>query len=262
MPAAIFIFKYGPKNRRWLSWILVITAIALAYFYNTRIGSIIIIIFIFASLTVVKLRRTVLLLLILFGLMFLLYGAQVKPHLNYLLESVFFRYSGDIGRWVTINASINAISESLPTLFFGYGIHSHHFVLGPYMKEAGHSFPGGIPPPYVRVTGFGSLFTDIGLVGTLLFVMNFLIIAREIVIQRNSPGRNILLLSLFSLSGWILFCKIEDIVLLWFMIMPSGLLIQMAKYRKRLFIPHIQDATAARPKAHEANANFGVGINP
>ena len=228
MPAAIFIFKYGPRNKRWLNWTFLFLTIVIAYFYDVRSAFVTIMAFLFISPSVIKWRQTTLFFIIVFGLLFLFYKYNFTSLLNAILETVSFKYSGDVGRWSTIKASINATSESLLTFFFGYGIHSHHFILGPYLKEVGHIFPQGVPS-YVRVTGFGSLFTDLGLIGILLIIMNFLILARKFLFQKNNPARYIFLLSLFLPLGWILFSKIEDMVLLWLMIMPSGLLTKMAQ---------------------------------
>lgn len=232
IPAAIFVLKYYLFKEKLLAWAIIVLTLITGYYYDARSAFMGVMLFLFVSPTVVKLKQIILLFLIFSGLVFLYHQTDLQLFLDQILKSMSFGYSGDSGRWVTIKASVNAVSESLSTFLFGYGIHSHHFILGQYMQEAGHSFPKGVPS-YVRVTGFGSLLTDIGAVGVSLFAFNFLIVARKILFQKNNPNRIILLVALFLPIFWLLFSKIEDIVLLWFMIMPAGLLSQMAGYKER-----------------------------
>lgn len=243
LPAAIFLIRERSNLLKWVGLVVIITAVAVAICYDSRITLLIIIAFFLVALPKIGLRRLFLLLslsLILFSGVFFFgdtakFTDQIKSHSQALLESACALWApreSDLDRFLHFQASFDAIEESETTLLFGYGVHSHRSVLSSYIKD---SYRQNLPKVKVgddiRTTGFTALLVDTGLIGILLLLANFLCVARKIIIQMNSPGRTILLTSLTMLFLWLFVGNIQDIMLFYLLIMPSGLLIQLSCYK-------------------------------
>ena len=249
IPAALLYLRQGFGLNHWLGWLAIIATLAVGYVFDSRAAFIGVAAFIIASPTILGLRKFIPFALIGAGLTVFFYWRTLQVFLAHLLLSVTFSYEGDEGRYAIILASIDAISQRVDTFFFGYGINSHHYVLAPFMKAAGHPtitqspdynatvLPGGDfvyasiggLPDYVRVTGFGSLLTDIGIVGAILLLSVFFVLALRLLVLVKAPGRFAALISLVLILNWMLFSKVEDIVLIWFIMMPAGILLELAR---------------------------------
>ena len=226
IPAAIFLLKDSARSQRWLGWAVIIVVLIAGFFYDCRSAWIGVMAFLIVSPTVLRFRQTGLWLLILAGLAFFVFGYSTG-FFQHLVQSALLRDVGEAGRLMMFQAAVNAVSANWIALFFGCGIHSHHFVIGQYLEAIGY----GLLPSYVRVSGFAGLLIDIGLVGMLLLFMNFLFTALKVLAPKKSPGRVVLLLALLLAFVWPLIGKIDDIVLFYLMIMPSGLIAQLAGYK-------------------------------
>lgn len=227
MPAVIFLFKDSARSQRCIGWAVIIIALIIGYFYDSRSAWISVLAFMIVSPTLLRVRQTALWMLIFGGLTFFFYGYFID-FLRMLVMSAALHEVSEAGRLMQVRAAFSAVSTDWITLFFGYGIHSHHFVIGPYLGKIGYSSISS--SDYVRVSGFSGLLVDTGLIGILLLGANFLFTALKILTQKKT-GRIILLLALFLVFIWLIISKIEDIVLFYLMIMPSGLLVQLSKYR-------------------------------
>jgi len=250
IPAALIYLRHCCRgSRQWLGWSVIALGILAAYFYDSRAALIVIAAFAPFFFFTLGWRKNLAALALLFGSLAIYHWHDMAVFLASILQSVTFSYSGDFGRWTIVIAAIMAISQSAGTFLFGYGIHSHHYVLGEFMKKAGHptitsavdysqtTLPGGAlvydytgqVPDYVRVTGFGGLLTDIGFIGILLLGAVFAITLIRIISLKKATVKLLAALPLILALPMMFFVKMEDIVLLWLMIMPSGILLSMAK---------------------------------
>jgi hypothetical protein len=262
IPAALIYLRHRGL-RQWLGWSVIALGILAAYFYDSRAALIAIGAFAPLMFFTLNWRKNLVALILLFGSLAVYHWHDMAVFLKSIVQSATFSYSGDFGRWTIIAAAIMAISQNFGVFLFGYGIHSHHYVLGGFMKKAGHptitsvvdysqtTLPGGAlvydytgqVPDYVRVTGFGGLLTDVGLVGILLLGAVFAITLLRILFLKNAPVKFLAALPLILAMSLMFFVKMEDIVLLWLMIMPSGILLSMANIR---LIPGLQKKVFGR----------------
>ena len=240
IPAAIFLLKDSARNRRWLGWAVIIISMMVAYYYESRVSYLVILGFLVVSPIVLGVRRVApfsFLCLCLLGL-FYCFGnweglIETVQHYARMLSgtatALWSPQGRDVDRYLHMQVSFIAVSANLATLLFGYGVHSHRFVIGQYLrpKYAQH-FPGVVLPKIVRTEAFTALLVDTGFIGMLLLAANFLFVAHETLVQK-SPIRIILLLALVMSFLWLLVGDIQDIVLLYLMIMPSGLLVQLSR---------------------------------
>jgi len=251
IPAALIYLRYCRESRQWLGWATVILGISVAYFYDSRAALIAIGAFAPLLFFTLNWRKNIAAFAILFGALAAYHWHDMAVFLESIVQSVSFSYSGDFGRWTIVIAAIMAVCQNFGVFLFGYGIHSHHYVLGEFMEKAGHptitsvvdysqtTLPGGAlvydysgqVPDYVRVTGFGGLLTDIGFAGILLLAAVFAITLIRILFLKNAPVKLFAAVSLVLAASLMFFVKMEDIVLLWFMIMPSGILLSMANIK-------------------------------
>lgn len=248
LPAALLYIRYNPGIGQWLGWAVIILEMIAAFFYDSRAVLLAFAAFMPFLITVLDWHKTMGALALLLGAFVFFHWHDMAVFLTSIFQSLTFSYSGDAGRWTIIAAAIMAITQNIWVFLFGYGIHSHHYVLGEFMQRVGHptitsavdysqtTLPGselvynyvGEVPDYVRVTGFGGLLTDIGFLGVLLMILIIVAVFLRILFLKNAPGRILALVSLLLAAMWMLFSKIEDIVLLWFMLMPSGITLLLA----------------------------------
>jgi hypothetical protein len=107
-------------------------------------------------------------------------------------------------------------------------------VLVPYKNEFYAQYlPKEKVGDVVRTTAFAALLTDTGLVGISLLIMNFLLSAREVFLRLKPAGLKkyaCLFLSVFLIAFfWSFITNIQDVMLFYFLIMPSGLIFQFSK---------------------------------
>ena len=247
--SAVFLLKDDSGKRRWLGLITIGISVIVSFFYYARVGRFSIIIILIASLPILgfkKLAKVFICLLIIYPIFFYTnkYTIRSKQHFKEEiiysvkdLEHVKFLWSVhsyDIDRNLQNKISFAAVNKNWNTLFFGYGIHSHHYVLVPYKKEFYAQYlPNEKVGDVVRTTAFAALLTDTGLVGIALLIMNFLLSAREVFLQLKSSDLKkyaCFFLSIFLISFfWLFITNIQDIMLFYSLIMPSGLISQLSK---------------------------------
>lgn len=120
---------------------------------------------------------------------------------------------------------------NLIRLLIGDGFWVHRVTLVEPFEEVFNKYLSGVRFSIVRTTGFSAFLTDTGIMGVLLLGVNFLLAAREISRGKGSlRHRLIIMLALLMVVLWLFTANILDILLLYMVIMPSGLLAQLAKY--------------------------------
>lgn len=240
IPAAIYLLK--DKARKWqlLGLALIAMGVLVAYYYDSRISYLVIAAFLVFSPLVLRFRRVAPFLVVLLGVLGWLYyfgnWNSFVGHAQDLAQGLTSTVNlwspriSDIDRYAHIFAAFDAVGDNLVTWLFGYGVHSHRFVMGPYLNEIYASIPGvniNIPNT-VRTEGFEALLVDTGFVGLFLLAANFLFAAMRLLTQRSTL-RILLLLALVMSFLWLFVANIQDVLLFYMIIMPVGPLVLMGQ---------------------------------
>jgi len=247
IPSALLLLQDEKKLYNWLGWATLIAGIIAAFYYDSRVSLLSIAVFLITFIPRLGFRKVVKFSLIfafimVFGFSFLLpnYYKNVdnlKHDFLGLTETIQNpnKSNMDMDRLVMLQSAFKSVTENWETFFFGYGFRTYGYIISPKMRELYYSQHR---PEMARNTKedpgaetFTALVVDTGFVGFLLWTICFLLIAWRIFIQRGNPGRMILLSSLSIIFLWSLVIYYLDIILLYFAIMPSGLLIQLSRYR-------------------------------
>jgi len=242
MPASIMLLKDNVRIHRWVGWASLGIAIISALFYDSRVSLLVILSYFVISLPKLRLHRVVLFLLLFLVVLGLFSGGggrELNKKIHSISTQVFESAKdlwsprkSDLDRYLHMRASFITVSEDWTSLLFGYGVHSHRFAIAPHLKILYAQYlPHSVLRDIMRTTGFTALLVDTGLVGMLLLGLNFLFVGRKILFQKNSPARGVLLLATLFTFLWLLVSNIQDIMLFYLMIMPSGLLVQLNRYR-------------------------------
>jgi len=244
MPAVIFLIRYGTRIEKRFGWFVLGIASIMGYYYLSRISAIIIITFLIAHVLTLRVSKTTFLIFLLILVLICVYLVQdnkwepIEKMLNYfgsLVKSAQFLFSpriSDVSRYVHTKVAFIAIKDNLETLLFGYGVHSSHYVLGPYLKGLFSQYQLNVKvKEIVRTTGFTALLVETGIIGMMLLVLNFIFIVHETLKLKDNPHRFFLLLAVFFTFIWVFVSNIQDIMLFYLLIMPSGLFIQLNKHR-------------------------------
>lgn len=229
----------------WLAWTTLIIAVVTSFYYDSRISWIAITGFLILSIRDLGLFKSLKIFIIFVVLLFtFLLGAQPEHKLNFITKingfykALFISGTGtqesDVDRKLAILAALRLITNNPKTLLFGTGFYTERYTLVPYYTEALSEY--GIPtgnPSIVRTATFPSFIAGVGLVGIFLLFLCFFLTACEIIVYAKGPnikGRKILLFTLLIVFISMNISINLDLVLFYFCIMPSGLLVQMSKH--------------------------------
>jgi len=239
VPAAVFLFE----NKKWFYYfsglaVILISPLVIRY-YDSRSAAIALITFLVFIPIKMGVRRFIPVFLIFLILMFFSnidFGKYLEifsaawEHAFSMVGGNITAMGSDWGRFLHFKISFMATMENLKTFFFGYGINSNKFIMSQYLQTL--LGVGSIASSSVQTTGFPALLIDTGWIGISLLFCNFFFVALKIFVQRNNlSNRIILLLSLFLTLLWFPITNLLDIMLFYFLIMPSGLLIQLGRRR-------------------------------
>lgn len=244
MPVVIFLIRDGTRIEKCLGWFVLGIASVVGYYYESRILGIVLITFLIAHILMLRVCKTAFLIFFLILVFICVYLVQdnkwgsIEKMENYfgsMVKSAQFLWSpriSDMDRHLHARASFIAVKLNLKTLLFGYGVHSSHYVLTPYLRDFYSQYLPNIEvKEIVRTTGFTALFVETGIIGIMLLVLNFIFVAYEVFKLKSNPYRIFLLLAIFFTFAWLFVSNVQDIMLLYLLIMPSGLFIQLNKCR-------------------------------
>jgi hypothetical protein len=163
--------------------------------------------------------------------------SDVLIGINAFKDSMFFIVDprgSDVDRSQQLLASLANLWQHLSEgdiirFFFGDGMYQHRQTLIPALVKLGAPIStSGL----VRPTGIALLLTDMGLIGFILLAGNFIATAYAVHVMARgaSVGETALwYMTLLFAFIWIFISNIFDICLFFFIIMPSGLLIQIVR---------------------------------
>ena len=242
IPGALFLLKSNVRIHQWLGWVGLIIAAIVGFYYNSRISLLILSVFLILSLPILGFRKLILPIVIFLIIPSLIFypgnkGKFIEEIGKYgkaLCESAQALWSprhSDLDRNLHLRASFLAVGADCSTLLLGYGMHSERFVLRPYVQRLYNQYlPRAKVPPIVRTTGFTAFLVNTGLIGIFLLCANFLIVGCRIFVHQKGFSKVVLLISLLITFLWLFISNIQDIVLLYLIIMPSGLLVQLSQH--------------------------------
>lgn len=245
MPAIIIFLKDRERVYRRLGWTTLIVLVCTTLYYDSRVAILAITAFMLISLFSLGIRRwltmafiSVLVLGFFFSVVW-----QKKRDINYFLSDTFGTISSlrqaeqsgigghDIDRYVWAKAGFLGIVDSWQHFLFGYGFRTSGRVVAPFVYDLFISYKR--PKVYdedVSTEAITNLLVDTGMVGLLLLLINFILVALQIWKWKENPNRNVLVLSLFIMFGYLFVVNILDVMLFYLMIMPSGILVQLSRY--------------------------------
>lgn len=212
--SAIFLIRDRDFLYRLFGVSLLILAIIVSIYYDSRSSLLAVSIFIFLLPFLFKIPRTkkiilfVMIILIVVPLMWSIAGQNFKDYYRVLFQGekkyeVWHRQGGDIDRYLYFQAARKAVNENWKTFLFGYGMYSHRSVMVPFFQELADRYRLGIlvEKPF-RTEAFEVLLVDSGWFGILLFLTNLFILLWLILFQNKNPDRLILLPVVFLIFFW------------------------------------------------------------
>lgn len=243
MPVIIFILREKGKYYRQLGWITLCIVTIASFYYESRISWMVILAFFIFFLPALGFRKFIASFIILFLILNVSFSLFMPKWYNLKIFSQIL-YQGseliwkpaetsDYGRAMHLQIAFPIISENWNTFLFGYGFRASGPLIGPHLAELyrdrGMFEIAKQAETYQSTVGITALITETGIIGLILLLANFFLTAWAILFQKRKCNRLILALSLIFAFLWMLITDPIDIILFYFLIMPSGLLIQLAK---------------------------------
>jgi hypothetical protein len=136
----------------------------------------------------------------------------------------------DIDRHLHLRAALNTMVNDPVILLVGGGVYSHRITM---RREIEKLYLESLPEVKVgRVlytTGLSAMMVDMGLVGLVLFASNLALVLRALFRRIDADWRyaSLLALVLLGVPCWLAVSNIQDIVLYFWMLMPSSILVLM-----------------------------------
>jgi hypothetical protein len=243
IPCAMKLIDNKKLRDNILGLVLCIFAVVISHYYESRVLFFIILAFLIISPFVMRLDRAIIFIIVLVSAWLIIiqpFWMQSAHTANEIIswyssmiqESVVAPVTPrpfDFGRLAQLEASIITVSDNWLTSLFGFGTYQHHYVLQPVIREmytVAAPFWADSVPSFIRTTGACAYITDYGMIGTILLIVNFMFTGTELLINR---GKYFILfgVSLVMILGWFYIANILDMVILYILIMPFGLLWQL-----------------------------------
>jgi len=250
MPAALFLIKDKSFSIRLLSWFSIFMMMGVGFYYDSRISWIII----FSCFIIYAFRMKLINIVVFVFILSLFFLVFVKnpaknvslffKDLNESAQSLWIsnsqQRSGNLTRKLQFEAGIKRLVDNPRTFLIGDGIYSHRFTIYPYIHSLDEAY---LPKPkffnkshyeeykqneehqIYRTTAFTGLLIDTGLIGMLLFIFNFVFMGIKLIVTR-SANRNVFLITLLISFMWLFVNNISDVILVYLLIMPCGLIEQ------------------------------------
>jgi hypothetical protein len=249
IPVALSLLRERSFRWRWIAWGTLTSCVVAAFYYDSRVALLVIAAFLVLSLGRIGIRRFVLVVVLVFGLVIILVKSSDVyrgdfEHLAVNLTTVGARFlgyevggRGDMDRIIHIKVAFASIGDNLNHVLFGYGWRTHSTVIAPMFYELiAEYLPHriGETREMVGTEGFTALVVDSGILGLLLVVVNFILVGRTIFRARKNPNRLLLGFSLISIFLWLFVINLLDNTLFYLAIMPQGILVQLSRQNSTL----------------------------
>jgi len=245
LPCAIIFLNDFASLNRIIGWTSICLIMYLAFYFDSRITWIIVFGNIFVSFFRFRPKLANLLPIYSLILVFsLIAGNRTTAIIENLYETSSALWSpnkSDVGRNLALKAGFDTLMGSNRTLLIGDGMYSHKRTAVPYIKKLFLKYmpkddfhiPGSRDDAALgltvwRTTAFTGLLIDTGLIGMTLLAIIFFSVLRSVIINNSRTSFN-LILTIALLCMWLLISNITDIVLLYIMIMPGGLIEKLSQ---------------------------------
>ena len=256
MASAAFCVRDRSRRARWLGWTNLILVCLTSFYYESRTLMIAIIAYSIVFFPVLGVRRSAAacLCFVVIWFSFETWGEgyragfyegpldRAASFLAELTRSTEIRMdrvrSSDMGRRLDVIAAFYAIMDVPTRAIWGSGWYTHRYVFVPYRVEAACRYGGSFRrvTDIMRPASFNAFLIDTGLVGILLFGVNFFLTGREVILQaRGDRTKHVLpLLLCLGLTVVSMFVSVNyDVILFYMTFMPSGLLEMLSRWRER-----------------------------
>jgi hypothetical protein len=251
IPAALLALREGTIRASVLAWITIVLSIAVAFFFQSRISW-----FVMAAFAPVAWRvvapRQVAAAAVLVVVMFAVFvpnplknAGGFTMELVQTSQALWAPSNSDVGRTLQLKAGVLTILRDPQTFFFGTGVYGHRFAIIPTIVGlfdeflpaqdfaiAGARNDTGLGLQIFRTTGFTALLIDTGVIGISLFTALFVLCAWRVLSSR-SAAKYVLTIPLLVAFFWLLSNNILDVMLMYLMLMPGGLLHRLAEQTER-----------------------------
>ncbi|MBC8488726.1 MAG: hypothetical protein H8D45_22095 [Bacteroidetes bacterium] len=248
MPAAFVLIKDKNSMYRRLGWVVILLLIIIALYYNSRIATLAVTVFFIFSVSTLGVKKWLkfaLFSIFFFVIVFIL--TSEGRTIAFLINDVFgfgsrivrasqtYTYAQDVDRYVWTMVAFESISDNWMNFLFGHGFRTSGYVVAPHVYDWFQAFGKNISyySTNVGTEMFTNLVVETGTVGLGLFTLNFIILGRRIFSRKYNPQRYVLLAALALTYFWIFVINIIDVVLLYLLIMPNGLIAQLGQYNQR-----------------------------
>jgi len=232
-------------NPRILSWLSLLVAVGASFYYDSRISLLAIIGFLVISSRELGILRTLVIAIVFIVSFFAIYliafpGQNFFFEIENLFTTLFISGAGmqasDADRKLAVLAALRMIGGGAWSLLFGTGFYTERFTMIPHYVETllDHGLRVG-SIEIVRVSTFPSFLGGTGVIGIVFLIASFFFTACEIFVNTkhsNLKFRKVLLFTLLLVFVSTFIGTNLDLILFYFCIMPSGLLVQMSKYKE------------------------------
>jgi len=137
--------------------------------------------------------------------------------------------SRDLNRKVWLLSAYPALTENVLNFIFGYGFRTSGYVIAPHVydifKYYGKEVPIGETVGSEAIT---NIAVDTGILGIVLLCSLFIFSGWTVYIQ-NGKFRWIFVFSIIITFAWLFVTNIVDIVIFYYILMPSGIYSQLAR---------------------------------
>lgn len=247
LPAALLLAGDDSRRVRLLVWATVVLMIAVAFYFQSRISWFVMAAFVPFGWRVVRVRQFVAA-FALFVVLFAVFmpnpvedAAGFADELIQTAGALWDPAPSDVGRTLQLKAGVMTVLEDPVTMFVGTGIYAHRFAIVPaivrlfeeFLPEQNFIMPGtridaGLGLTIFRTTGFTAMLIDTGVLGLLWFAALFALCGARVLAIRSS-ARFILAVPVVVAFGWLLSNNTLEVMLLYVLIMPGGLLQRLAQ---------------------------------
>jgi|GEM_PF-5438809 len=254
MPVAAFGIREDSVGVRVLAVISIMLMMITAFYYDSRISWVVIFFIFFASIKKIGLTRVALVISI-FGVVYMSYIPQPLERLGEFFYGTFESTQAlwspgksDVTRKLQFEASMHRLLDNPKTFMVGDGIYSHRYTILPhiqelhklYLPEQRFLIPGHKETrddtaddiTLFRTTAFSALLIDTGIIGIMLYTLNFIFMGLKVLRSRTS-GTWIFLAVIFLAYMWHFNNNICDVVLLYLLIMPNGIIEQLINQERK-----------------------------
>ena len=223
LASVISLLKNYSPPKHILGWVIILISTLASYYYGSRVGILIILSFIVLALILLKFKQFIFFLLIFLIITgFFKFGGSLLGFSRIIVQSATLHSPSDSGRLMHLQAGIDAIRQKPKTALFGFSVHTNRLIIGPYLQKLGY-FQGGPTPPIIHTTGLGALFIDTGFIGVFLFYANLIVVGCRVLFAKRNPNRLTFLLIIGMFALWPLISDVQDVILLYLLIIPAGI---------------------------------------